>query len=71
MNFKSYLLIALCLCAQSQIIAQNVPEESLEEVVVTDSRFKLKRENSGKTVIKISQQEIEKYQGRTISELIN
>ena len=71
MNFKSYLLIALCLSAQSQITAQNVPEESLEEVVVTDSRFKLKRENSGKTVIKISQQEIENNQGRTISELIN
>mgnify|MGYP000306487027 CR=1 FL=1 len=43
----------------------------LEEVVVTDSRFKLKRENSGKTVIKISQHEIENNQGRTISELIN
>jgi len=71
MPYKSYALIALFLCAQFQINAQNVPEESLEEVVVTDSRFKLKRENSGKTVIKISQQEIENNQGRTISELIN
>ena len=71
MTYKSYLLIALCLGAQTQISAQTVPEESLEEVVVTDSRFKLKRENSGKTVIKISQQEIENNQGRTISELIN
>ena len=71
MTYKSYALIALFLCAQFQINAQNVPEESLEEVVVTDSRFKLKRENSGKTVIKISQQEIKNNQGRTISELIN
>ena len=71
MTYKSYLLIALYFCAQSQISAQTVPEESLEEVVVTDSRFELKRENSGKTVIKISQQEIENNQGRTISELIN
>ena len=45
--------------------------EQLDEVVVTDSRFALKRENSGKTVIKISQEEIEKNQGRTVSELIN
>lgn len=45
--------------------------EQLEEVVISDSRFALKRENSGKTVIKISNQEIEKNQGRTISELIN
>jgi vitamin B12 transporter len=71
MTYKPYALIALFLCAQSQIIAQNFLEESLEEVVVTDSRFKLKRENSGKTVIKISQHEIENNQGRTISELIN
>lgn len=75
MTNKSYVLIALCLCAQIQIIAQSVSEESLEEsldeVVITDSRFKLKRENSGKTVIKISEQEIENNQGRTISELIN
>ena len=33
--------------------------------------FALKRENSGKTVIKISQAEIERNQGRTIVELIN
>ena len=71
MTYKSYVLIALFLCAQTQICAQTVSEESLDEVVVTDSRFKLKRENSGKTVIKISQQEIENNQGRTISELIN
>ena len=71
MTHKSYLLIALSFCAQTQIIAQNIPEEAIEEVVVTDSRFELKRENSGKTVIKISQQEIENNQGRTLSELIN
>ena len=71
MTNKSYVLIALCLCAQIQIIAQTVSEESLDEVVITDSRFKLKRENSGKTVIKISKEEIENNQARTISELIN
>jgi len=71
MTYKFNLLIALFLCAQTQIIAQNINEESLDEVVVTDSRFELKRENSGKTVIKITPQEIQNNQGRTISELIN
>jgi len=71
MTYKSNLLIALFLCAQTQIIAQNINEESLDKVVVTDSRFELKRENSGKTVIKITPQEIQNNQGRTISELIN
>jgi vitamin B12 transporter len=55
--------------AQQQIDSTKV--QQLEEVVITDSRFELKRENSGKTVIKISQQEIERNQGRTVSELIN
>lgn len=55
--------------AQQQIDSTTV--QQLEEVVITDSRFELKRENSGKTVIKISQQEIERNQGRTVSELIN
>ncbi|MEM8999297.1 MAG: TonB-dependent receptor [Bacteroidota bacterium] len=43
----------------------------LEEVVVTDSRFELKRENSGKTVIKITSGEIEQNLGRSVAELIN
>lgn len=45
--------------------------QQLDEVVVTDSRFALKRENSGKSIIKISKEEIERNQGRSISELIN
>lgn len=51
--------------------ADSTKVEQLEEVVISDSRFKLKRENSGKTVIKISKEEIERNQGRTITELIN
>ncbi len=49
--------------------AQEVQE--LDEVVVTDSRFELKRENSGKTVIKITSEELEKNQGKTLAEVIN
>ncbi len=56
--------------AQEQI-ADSTKVEQLDEVVISDSRFELKRENSGKTVIKISQQEIERHQGRTIADLIN
>jgi len=43
----------------------------LDEVVISDSRFKLKRENSGKTVIKIDAKELERNQGRSIAEIIN
>ena len=55
--------------SQQQIDSTKV--QLLDEIVITDSRFKLKRENSGKTVIKISKKEIERNQGRSISELIN
>lgn len=76
MNKKTKALGILCLgmfafgFAQEQV-ADSTKLEQLDEVVISDSRFKLKRENSGKTVIKISQKEIENNQGRTISELIN
>lgn len=75
MNKKTNVFGVLCISismigfAQQQIDSTKV--QQLDEVVVTDSRFELKRENSGKTVIKISQKEIENNQGRTISELIN
>ncbi len=45
--------------------------QQLDEVVVSDSRFELKRENSGKTIIKISAEELERNQGRTFAEIIN
>lgn len=43
----------------------------LDEVVVSDSRFELKRENSGKTVITITAEEMKRNQGKTIAEIIN
>ncbi len=45
--------------------------EQLEEVVITDSRFKIKRENSGKVVHKITAEDIQNNLGKDITELIN
>ncbi len=75
MNKKTNVLGMLCFgmsligFAQEQVNSTKV--EQLDEVVITDSRFALKRENSGKSVIKISKLDIERNQGRTVSELIN
>ena len=72
---KTHVFGVLCLgfslvgFAQQQIDSTKV--EQLDEVVISDSRFKLKRENSGKTVIKISNQELVQNSGRTLSEIIN
>lgn len=54
--------------AQTQSDSTKV--EKLEEVVVTDSRFALKRENSGKVITKITATDLEKLQGQTIAEII-
>ncbi|MBC9794816.1 TonB-dependent receptor plug domain-containing protein [Sinomicrobium weinanense] len=58
-------LALLCTAGFAQEVQQ------LDEVVVTDSRFELKREHSGKTVIKISAEELEKNQGKNLAEVIN
>ncbi len=55
--------------AQQQVDSLTV--EQLDEVVITDSKFKLKRENSGKVITKITQKDLENLQGKSIAEIIN
>lgn len=43
----------------------------LKEVVISDSRFDLNRENSGKTIITISAEELQQNAEKTISQIIN
>jgi len=45
--------------------------QELDEIVITDSKFKLKRENSGKVITKITQAELLHQQGKSIAEIIN
>ncbi|WP_445736886.1 TonB-dependent receptor plug domain-containing protein [Mariniflexile sp.] len=75
MNKKTHVFGMLCLGISMAGLAQKEADstkvQQLDEVVITDSRFALKREHSGKTVIKISQKEIENNRGRSVSELIN
>lgn len=73
---KNHLWLITAILAGKGIFAQNVQQDSLkvqqlDEVVVSDSKFELKRENSGKTVIKITAQELKRNQGRTVAEIIN
>ncbi len=73
---KNHFWFVAALLAGKGLFAQNVLQDSLKvhqlnEVVVSDSKFELKRENSGKTVIKITVQELERNQGKTIAEIIN
>ncbi|HLT52504.1 MAG TPA: TonB-dependent receptor plug domain-containing protein [Flavobacteriaceae bacterium] len=55
----------------SQQQTDSTQVEQLDEVVITDSKFQLKRENSGKVITKITQQELQRLQGKSIAEIIN
>ncbi len=45
--------------------------EELDEIVITATKFKLKKENTGKVIYKISQQDIQNNAGKTVIELLN
>ncbi|EDP96117.1 TonB-dependent receptor [Kordia algicida OT-1] len=69
---KTVLSVSALFLACTAVFAQQQDEtENLDEVVISDSRHALKRENSGKTVITISSEEIKKNQGKTVAEVIN
>jgi len=74
MNKKAVVFVLFygmsCLCfAQQEVDSTQI--QQLDEVVITDSRFNLKRENSGKVITKITQIELQHLQGKSISEIIN
>ncbi len=58
--------------ASTKIAAQEQEKlEELDEVVVTATKFKLKKEHTGKVIYKITKKEIENNAGRTVVELLN
>lgn len=50
---------------------ENETTESLDEVVLIDSKFELYRENSGKVVTRITAKDLEKSRGLSLPEVIN
>lgn len=68
--FCSILGIGMLSVGFAQTKQDSVKVEQLEEVVITDSKFQLKRENSGKVITKITSKDLEKLQGQSIAEII-
>ncbi|VAV85947.1 Outer membrane vitamin B12 receptor BtuB, partial [hydrothermal vent metagenome] len=74
MNKKVCVLGVCCTLISTFGFSQQDEEtktEQLNEVVVTNSRFEIKRENSGKVITKITQEELQRLQGKSIAEIIN
>ncbi len=71
--FKKLCMGAAFLCSGLSIAqeAEEKPIESLSEVILIDSKFEIKRENSGKVVTKITAEELERSRGQTLAEIIN
>lgn len=67
----SVLAFGMSICSFAQQHSDSTRVEQLGEVVVTDSKFNLKRENSGKVITKITQKELQQLQGKSIAEIIN
>lgn len=68
-----WVLLSFCaVSAQNQAVdSTTVSTNHLDEVVVTDSRFALKRSQSGKTVVKIKQEEIQQFSGLGLGVLLS
>lgn len=71
---KSWILVGIfalgILCVSSAQEKKDENSEVLDEIII-DSRFSIKKENSGKIVHKITQKLIEQNRGKTVVDLIN
>ena len=68
------LMLSLDLYSQSTVADKlDVLDETLKlpEVVITGTRYEILVEKSGKTIYKLSAEDIEKNAGKTVSDLLN
>ena len=78
MNSLKSAMVIVALCAGKLYAQETVTQDSLslatrylDEVVVLDSRLPLKRSQSGKTIVRIDQKQIERFNGRNLAELLD
>lgn len=72
MNVCPRILVLLLLCVYTCLSAQtDNSTEQLDEVYISDTRFKIPKSSSGKSVIKITKRELEFRQAQTIAQIIN
>jgi vitamin B12 transporter len=74
MNKKLIRALALCVLVQTGFWAQNKNESTenqLDEVVVSDSKFALSKEKSGKVISKITAEMLSKNPGQSVANLLS
>lgn len=68
---RQLLIIVVCILAKTTISLAQEKEEMLNEVVISATKFDLKREKTAKVITKITQEDIEKNAGKSVMELLN
>lgn len=71
MNKKSVLAGIFMLAGMAVFAQQNDSIKKLEDVVVSDSKFALPKEKSGKVIVKISAEDLKKKQGQTVASVLS
>ena len=76
MNKQCVIIGAVALCLLStDVFSQEKKSkgktENLEEIVISATKFELKKENTGKVIYKISQKDIQRNAGKSVIELLN
>ncbi len=69
MNKKNIRLTAMALLFALQLQAQETKQ--LDEVVVSDSRFALPKEKSGKVIVKLTAKDLQQKQGQSLASILS
>ncbi len=72
-NTLKLSVLTLLLSTQIAVAQEEQKEkvEQLDEVVLSDTKFELKKENSGKIIYKITKKQLEQSAGKTITDLLD
>ena len=74
---KQLLIVSVLVCnlVNTNLFAQKKQQkervETLKEIVVTATKFTLKKENTGKVIHKITQKELQQNAGKSVIEILN
>lgn len=67
----SALIVLMTNCIFAQQKDSNASETQLDEVVISDSKFALAKEKSGKIITKITSEDLKKREGQSVAAILN
>ncbi|HMP99339.1 MAG TPA: TonB-dependent receptor plug domain-containing protein, partial [Cyclobacteriaceae bacterium] len=73
MRKKIYFMMAIgtLACANKLQAQDSLRTEFLSDVLVSGTRFELPEEKTGKSIFKLNQEDLQRYTGRTVGDVLN